>query len=195
MLVGTGAEVFATSQGLKIVEPSYFFSQDRWDSLQRVKDREKSTASQGQAKQALEPVLVFGTVGALALDRHGNLAAGTSTGGMTNKRYGIVGDSPIIGAGTYANSHCAVSATGEGEYFIRFTVARDICFRAEYGDTTVAEAAEEVIHRVLPPKEGGTGGVITLDSNGKVAMPFNTEGMYRGYIRADGKPVIAIYTD
>jgi beta-aspartyl-peptidase (threonine type) len=131
-------------------------------------------------------------VGALALDREGRLAAATSTGGMTNKRFGRIGDSPIIGAGNYADDACAVSGTGHGEYFMRFAVAHDICARARYLDISVKEAAEAVIHEVLPPA-GGTGGVIALDRNGEVTMPFNTEGMYRGYILGDGKPVVEIY--
>jgi beta-aspartyl-peptidase (threonine type) len=150
MLVGEGAEVFAASVGLDIEEPSYFFTQKRWDSLQRVLEREKSARRQDNSERPTDSGYILGTVGALALDKQGNLAAATSTGGMTAKRFGRVGDSPIIGAGTYANENCAVSATGEGEYFIRFTVARDICARAEYQNMTVGEAANEVIHRVLP---------------------------------------------
>ncbi len=195
MLVGEGAEAFAASTGLEIVEPSYFFTQRRWDSLQRLQAREKSVASSLGSTPSTELDPVFGTVGALALDQEGNLAAATSTGGMTNKKFGRIGDSPIIGAGTYANPLCAVSATGEGEYFIRFTVARDVCARSEFLDITVAEAAETIIHKVLPAKEGGTGGVITLDSQGNVSMPFNTAGMYRGFVLADGRPVVAIYAD
>ena len=176
LLAGPGAEDFARSVGLETVEPEYFFTQRRWDSLQNAKEREKK----------------MGTVGALALDRQGHLAAATSTGGTTNKRYGRVGDSPIIGAGTYANELCAVSSTGTGEYFIRNAVAYDICARARYLDQSVGEAAHAVIHEVLEP---GIGGVITLDAGGEVAMPFNTEGMYRGYVLSDGKPIIEIYRD
>ncbi|RYZ44856.1 MAG: isoaspartyl peptidase/L-asparaginase, partial [Myxococcaceae bacterium] len=134
----------------------------------------------------------FGTVGAVALDQEGNLAAGTSTGGMTNKRFGRVGDSPIIGAGTYADERCAVSATGHGEFFIRYTVARDICARVEYQDLPLPEAANVVIHDVLA-KVGGEGGVIAMDHQGNVAMPFNSSGMYRGYIGEDGTPTVAIF--
>jgi beta-aspartyl-peptidase (threonine type) len=176
LLAGPGAEEFAESVGLETVEPDYFFTQRRWDSLQNVKD----------------PKQKMGTVGALALDRQGHLAAATSTGGMTNKRFGRVGDSPIIGAGTYANEFCAVSSTGIGEYFIRSAVAHDICARARYLDQSVGEAAHTVIHEILEP---GIGGVITLDGEGNVAMPFNTEGMYRGYVLNDGKPIIEIYRD
>ncbi|WP_233583380.1 isoaspartyl peptidase/L-asparaginase family protein [Corallococcus sp. CA053C] len=134
----------------------------------------------------------FGTVGAVALDQEGHLAAGTSTGGMTNKRFGRVGDSPIIGAGTYADERCAVSATGHGEFFIRYTVARDICARVEYQDLPLPEAANFVIHDVLV-KAGGEGGVIAMDREGHVAMPFNSSGMYRGYIGEDGTPTVAIF--
>ncbi|RKH48521.1 isoaspartyl peptidase/L-asparaginase [Corallococcus llansteffanensis] len=134
----------------------------------------------------------FGTVGAVALDQDGNLAAGTSTGGMTNKRFGRVGDAPIIGAGTYADERCAVSATGHGEFFIRYTVARDICARVEYQDLPLPEAANFVIHDVLV-KAGGEGGVIAMDRQGHVAMPFNSSGMYRGYIGEDGTPTVAIF--
>lgn len=176
LLTGPGAEAFAESVGLETVEPEYFFTQRRWDSLQAVKARDETK----------------GTVGALALDRQGHLAAATSTGGTTNKRYGRVGDSPIIGAGTYANESCAVSSTGTGEYFIRHAVAYDICARARYLEQPVGEAARTVIHEVLDP---GTGGVITLDAAGNIAMPFNTEGMYRGYVLRDGKPIIQIYRD
>ncbi|MFP2902573.1 isoaspartyl peptidase/L-asparaginase, partial [Corallococcus sp. 4LFB] len=134
----------------------------------------------------------FGTVGAVALDQHGDLAAGTSTGGMTNKRFGRVGDSPIIGAGTYADERCAVSATGHGEFFIRYTVARDICARVEYQDLPLPEAASYVINDVLV-KAGGEGGVIAMDRQGHVAMPFNSSGMYRGSIGEDGTPTVAIF--
>ncbi len=135
----------------------------------------------------------YGTVGAVALDKYGNLAAGTSTGGMTNKMYGRIGDSPIIGAGTYANNKtCAVSCTGHGEYFIRSVVAYDIGALMEYKGMSVKEAADEVVHRKLP-ELGGTGGVIALDANGNFTMPFNTEGMYRGFVKEDGKVEVLIY--
>ena len=200
MLVGEGAEVFAASVGLEIVDPSYFYTQRRWESLERIREQQQvlfdpPNRASGSADRSPCSDCGHGTVGALALDQMGHLAAATSTGGLTNKRYGRIGDSPIIGAGTYANSFCAVSATGQGEYFIRYTVARDICARAEYLKISVAEAAETVIHQVLPEIEGGTGGVITLDAEGNVSMPFNTAGMYRGRISADGRPVIAIYGD
>jgi beta-aspartyl-peptidase (threonine type) len=177
LLAGPGADQFAKEQGLEIRPPEYFFTDRRWKSLQRVKAREAEK---------------HGTVGCVVLDRYGNLAAGTSTGGLTNKRWGRIGDSPIIGAGTYANNHtCAVSGTGQGEYFIRGNVAYDISALMEYKGLNVEEAAEEVINKLTA--RGGSGGVIALDKNGNFAMPFNTEGMYRGYIREDGKPVVFIY--
>ena len=189
MLAGAGADSFAVSQGLELAEPDYFYTERRWEQLQRARDDEKTTKS-GDSRQGSSPYL--GTVGALALDRQGRLAAGTSTGGMTNKRFGRIGDTPIIGAGTWADRECAVSATGHGEYFIRFAVASDICARARYLGISVEAAAEEVIHKVLPAA-GGTGGVITLDHQGGISMPFNTEGMYRGFVHADDDPTIQIY--
>ena len=193
MMIGKGAEIFATSQGLEIVDPTYFWTERRWKELQTALVKEGRESS-----SEMRPVSgdqKFGTVGAVALDREGNLAAGTSTGGMTNKRFGRVGDSPIIGAGTYAsNSSCAVSATGHGEYFIRYTVARDIAARMEFGGMTVAEAANRVVMTTVN-RAGGTGGVIALDRQGNVAMPFNTAGMYRGVIGADGVAHVRIYGD
>jgi beta-aspartyl-peptidase (threonine type) len=148
----------------------------------------------GVANADLATARHFGTVGALALDEQGRLAAGTSTGGMTDKRYGRVGDSPIIGAGTYASAHCAVSGTGWGEYYIRAVAAHDICARVKYAGESVKEAAEKVIDQQIPAA-GGDGGAIALGSDGSVAFPFNTEGMYRGWIGADGVPHVAIYKD
>ena len=192
MLVGPGADRFAASVGLEIVEPDYFFTQRRWDALQQSKADERQ--AQGQVgQQAVDPYARgMGTVGALALDQAGRLAAATSTGGTTNKRWGRVGDSPIIGAGTYADRDCAVSATGTGEYFMRHAVAHDICARARYLELSVGEAAREVVFQVLEP---GIGGVITLDSQGNVAMPFNTQGMYRGYILGSGESRVEIFKD
>jgi L-asparaginase / beta-aspartyl-peptidase len=200
MMVGPGAEKFARDQKMELVDPSYFHTDTRRGQLQKIQDMEKTTPGQPEGKSdSQEQIFIegpkFGTVGAVALDQHGNLAAATSTGGMTNKRYGRVGDSPIIGAGTYAsNSSCAVSATGHGEYFIRSVVAYDIAALMEYKGLTVQQAANEVVLKKLV-QQGGTGGVIALDRNGNFAMPFNTEGMYRGYIRADGKLVVEIYKD
>ena len=187
LLAGEGAEGFAEAQGLEMVENSYFFTQRRWDALKRAKKLEKKESATPEGGG-------FGTVGALALDRSGRLAAGTSTGGLTNKRHGRVGDSPIIGAGTYANDHCAVSGTGQGEFFIRYAVAYDVCARVKYQGVPIREAAETVILDRLK-SVGAEAGAIALDHEGNIAMPFNTEGMYRGYIRGDGKPVVAIYKE
>ena len=178
MLCGAGASEFAREQGLEIVSPDYFFTQRRWDALQEILKKEKS-----------------GTVGCCALDIKGNLAAGTSTGGMSNKRYNRIGDTPVIGAGVYANNNtCAISATGHGEYFIRWTVAHDISALMEYKGLTLKEASELVIHDKLV-KAGGSGGVIGVDSKGNIAMPFNTAGMFRAFATADGKDGVFIYKD
>lgn len=174
MMIGAGAEAFAAGAGIERVEPSYFFTDERWRQLQDKRDEK------------------FGTVGAVALDPTGALAAGTSTGGMTNQRAGRVGDSPIIGAGTYADDGCAVSGTGHGEHFIRHAVARDICARREYLRIPLALAAHQVVMESLV-KANGEGGVIALDRAGNVAMPFNCEGMYRGYIGEDGVPHVTIF--
>ncbi|HZI13334.1 MAG TPA: isoaspartyl peptidase/L-asparaginase [Myxococcus sp.] len=203
MMMGEGAETFAKAQGVELVDPKYFHTEERWQGLQRAlqKEREQQQQQPGQPSSSLQPGYdsvsgdhKFGTVGAVALDQAGNLAAGTSTGGMTNKRFGRVGDAPIIGAGTYADPRCAVSATGHGEYFIRYTVARDICARVEYQELPLPEAAGLVVNDVLV-KAGGEGGVIAMDSQGHVAMPFNSTGMYRGYMGEDGQPHIAIFKD
>jgi beta-aspartyl-peptidase (threonine type) len=193
MMIGRGAELFATKMGLEIVDPSYFWTERRWKSLQNELLKE-----QGQKPQAaleFPEDKKFGTVGAVAVDKDGNVAAATSTGGMTNKQFGRVGDVPIIGAGTYAeNESCAVSATGHGEYFIRWTVAHDIAALVKYRGMTVAAAGDEVIHRKLAPVKG-EGGVIIIDSKGNFAMPFNSSGMYRGWIGVDGVPHVAIYAE
>lgn len=187
-----GAEAFALEQGMELMDPSYFYTDRRWQGLQRALEKEKSQKSATTEPQI--PDSKFGTVGCVALDKNGNLAAGTSTGGMTNKRFGRIGDSPIIGAGTYANNNsCAVSATGHGEFFIRNMVAYDIAAMMSYQSMPVAQAAEAAIEKV--GKMNATGGVIVLDGNGNIAMPFNTEGMYRGYIIAGEKPVIKIYKE
>lgn len=183
-LIGEGAEAFAKAHQIELVDESYFFTEARWQSLQKAKSKESLTEKEKH-----------GTVGAVALDQFGNLAAATSTGGMTNKKFGRVGDSPIIGAGTYAdNETCAVSATGHGEYFIRAVVAHDIAALMRYKNLSVQAAAEEVVMRKLT-KLGGTGGVIAIDRNGNIAMPFNTEGMYRGYKVQGGKTFVAIYKE
>ena len=191
MMTGKGAELFATKMGLEIVDPSYFWTERRWKSLQNELRKETSP----QSALPSDPERKHGTVGAVAVDRAGNLAAATSTGGMTNKQYGRVGDSPIIGAGTFAeNESCAVSATGHGEFFIRWTVAYDIAALMKYRGMTVQAAADEVINKKLKAVEG-EGGVIALDAKGNFAMPFNSEGMYRGWIGADGVPKVSIYKD
>jgi beta-aspartyl-peptidase (threonine type) len=197
LLIGDGADRFAVDQELEVVNPVYFWTPFRWEQLQKALERERDEArgpaSRPQSRGVAAPDRPFGTVGAVALDPHGNLAAGTSTGGMTNKRPGRVGDSPIIGAGTYAdNSTCAVSATGHGEVFIRHAVAYEIGVQMRYARRSVREAARAVLEG-LPPEEGGVGGVIALDAEGNAAMEFNTEGMYRGTITEDGTIEVAIY--
>ncbi|HEY2892659.1 MAG TPA: isoaspartyl peptidase/L-asparaginase [Pirellulales bacterium] len=190
LLVGRGAEVFATRAGLEIVDPAYFWTERRWRDIERIWKKEAERNGQAANSTAAQP---WSTVGAVALDRAGNLAAGTSTGGMTNKMFGRVGDSPIIGAGTYAdNKSCAVSATGHGEYFIRYAVAHDIAALVEYKKLPIEEAAAAVILGKLKPA-GGEGGVIALDAHGNLAMPYNAVGMYRGYVTRDGKIVVLLH--
>jgi beta-aspartyl-peptidase (threonine type) len=189
-LAGEGAMDFAKSLGYEIKDPSYFHDELRYQQWQSIKD-----SNQFQLDHSLKKDAKFGTVGAVALDQDGNIAAATSTGGMTNKKYGRVGDSPMIGAGTYANNKtCAVSCTGSGEFFIRGVVAYDVSAIMEYKGVSLAAAAEEVIHkRIL--EIGGDGGVIAVDTQGNVTMPFNTEGMYRAMMSSDGQKEIAIYKD
>ena len=189
MLVGDGAEAFAKTVGIELVDPSYFRTEERWQQLQQA-----LKAEDAKQTSTLPRAVHYGTVGAVALDTQGRLAAATSTGGMTNKRWGRVGDSPIIGAGTYANAHCAVSATGWGEFYIRATAAHDICARVEYAKQPVAAAANTVVMDIIP-KLGGDGGVIALDADGNFATPFNTDGMYRGWVDRDGKMHIAILAE
>jgi len=227
MMVGDGAEKFAKEQNIELVSEKYFWTQERWDSLQRIikeeKEKEKAAKDAKKVSQTIpdsgfripdskladaktedqRPKTVserelaynkFGTVGAVALDKDGNLAAGTSTGGMTYKKFGRVGDAPIIGAGTYANNAtCAISATGWGEFFIRLGVARDISATMEYRGLPVQQAADSVLNKVKTL--GGDGGVIAIDKFGNIGISFNSEGMYRAYIDSDGKPVIEIYKD
>ncbi len=197
MMAGSGAEKFAAEQKIQMVEEKYFWTQPRWDALQRILKQEKEKLADPAKKVSLieaeKPENKFGTVGAVALDKNGDLAAGTSTGGMTNKKYGRIGDAPIIGAGTYAdNNSCAVSATGWGEFFIRLGVARDISAIMEYQAQTVQLAADRVIKQKLQ-KLGGDGGIIAIDKFGNMAISFNSEGMYRAYINSEGKPVVEIY--
>ena len=182
MLAGKGAEDFARELGLEIADEKYFFTDRRWEALERVR----------QTRAALSDADRHGTVGAVALDGMGNLAAATSTGGNTNKRPGRIGDTPIIGAGTYANNKtCAVSATGDGEFFMRAVAAHDLSALMEYGRMNLAEAARAVIDKVKAL--GGTGGLIAIDRDGNIALPFNTTGMYRGYVDVDDQRLIAIY--
>ncbi|MGC9356200.1 MAG: isoaspartyl peptidase/L-asparaginase family protein, partial [Mariniphaga sp.] len=184
LLSGKGASEFARQQGLEMVKNKYFFTPSRYKSLKRLQKQERERT----------PADNTGTVGCVALDIHGNLCAGTSTGGMTNKKYGRIGDSPIIGAGNYANNKtCAVSCTGHGEYFIRLGVAHDISALMEYKNLEVAEACQEEIRKL--GELSGTGGVIALDANGNIAMEFNTSGMFRGYIKSTGEKEIAIFAD
>jgi beta-aspartyl-peptidase (threonine type) len=196
LMAGEGADRFAISQKLEEVNPVYFWTPHRWKALQEELEREGRESRQRTSAAPSPPSpsdRPLGTVGAVALDRHGNLAAGTSTGGMTNKRYGRVGDSPIIGAGTYAdNATCAVSATGHGEVFIRYAIAHEISALMKYAGRTVQQAAREALQQ-LPHEEGGVGGVIALDAAGNAALEFDTEGMYRGTITEDGTITIGIY--
>lgn len=192
MLSGAGAESFATEKGLEIVDPTYFRTEERWESLQKLLQNENSKkTSQSTIADAYEVDQKFGTVGAVALDKQGNIAAGTSTGGMTNKKWNRIGDAPIIGAGTYANSQVGISGTGWGEYFIRATAARTLAAKMEYQNKSIKIAAQETIDEI--EKLGGDGGLIALDKNGNIAMPFNTAGMYRGAITEDGEIFIEIY--
>jgi len=214
MMVGDGAEKFAKEQNIQLVDEKYFFTQERWDALQKIlkeeKEAEKNKNEKVKSQNLVDEFLMknptyaamtetqrlpenrFGTVGAIALDKDGNLAAGTSTGGMTNKKFGRVGDAPIIGAGTYANNNtCAISATGWGEFFIRVGVARDISALMEYRALPVQQAADMTMKKVQDL--GGDGGVIAIDKFGNIGISFNSEGMYRAYINSDGKPVVEIY--
>lgn len=185
MLVGDGAEAFARSIGISLVDPAYFRTEERWQQLQDARKR-------SSARLPLPRSYYFGTVGAVALDSGGHIAAATSTGGMTNKRWGRVGDAPIIGAGTWADAGCGVSATGWGEFFIRLNVAHDICARVAYRGDALKTAADAVVLQRLP-ELGGDGGVIALDAKGNIAMPFNTKGMYRAWLDADGQRYTAIF--
>jgi L-asparaginase / beta-aspartyl-peptidase len=197
MLVGSGAEEFARMHGLEMADASYFFTKERWDALLRIRDEDPSRTEldHGSRKtiQKKTKEAKFGTVGAVALDRSGHMAAATSTGGMTNKKWGRVGDSPVIGAGTYANQLCAVSCTGWGEFFLRLCVAKTVADLMEYKGYSLLRATNEVIRKKLPAL-GGDGGLVAVDCKGNVALPFNTEGMYRGYVKDNGKIVVEIYT-
>ena len=206
MLIGAGADAFASSVGLEQVDPSFFFTERRWQSLVKQLQKEgrpipprpagAPPAPTGPIAE-IEPFDAhkFGTVGVVALDRAGNIAAGTSTGGTQAKRWGRVGDSPIIGAGTYAsNQSCAVSATGTGEYFIRLTVAREVCALVQYKGLTLQQAADQVIHKELEAIHGD-GGLIAITPDGQLAWSFNTPGMFRAKLFEGGKLQIGIYND
>ena len=198
MMVGEGAETFARQRGVEFVDPKYFYTEERWQQLQRRREEERQSPPPRSAKPGGEKLLLedrkLGTVGAVCLDRAGNLAAGTSTGGLTNKRFGRVGDSPVIGAGTYAsNNTCAVSCTGDGEYFIRAAVAHSVSAAMEHGRLALEEAARLALEKAR--QLGGTGGLIAIDRRGNFATPFNTSGMYRGHIGPDGRPRVSIYRD
>ncbi len=198
LLIGQGAEAFAQSQGLAMEGPEYFHTAHRWQQLQAALAHQQVMLDHdGQHPQGQpEPIdRKFGTVGAVALDAHGHLAAATSTGGMTNKMFGRVGDSPLIGAGTYAcDATAAVSATGAGEFFMRGVVAHDIAARMAYGGLSLAQATQATVREKLDAT-GGCGGVIALDRHGHYQLAFNTEGMYRGVVQGDGEPQISIYRD
>jgi L-asparaginase / beta-aspartyl-peptidase len=193
MLAREGAEEFAQLQGVELVDPSYFHTESRWRALERARAAEAARQSGADTPSADDPASRYGTVGAVALARDGTIAAGTSTGGMTNKRWGRVGDVPIIGAGTYADGQCGVSTTGWGEYFIINVVAHDICARMRYRGITLAQAADEVVWERLEAQQPETGGIISLDAGGNVVMTFNSRGMYRGYIDQDGRVHTAIF--
>lgn len=189
-MVGEGADLFAKAQGIESIEPDYFKTERRWESLQKVKEKEKEIGYESTELSESK----FGTVGAVALDKQGNIVAGTSTGGMTNKRYNRIGDSPVIGAGTYAsNKTCGVSCTGHGEYFIRYAVAHDVSAMMEYGGHSLEQATTHIIQKKLK-QAGGSGGLIALDAQGNISMPFNTAGMYRGYV-TDKEKYIGIYKE
>ena len=205
MLIGEGAESFARSQGVDVTEPSFFHTQRRWDEMQRAKERGESARPNvlGDADDVMAPASAdggpisaegkSGTVGAVALDSAGHLAAATSTGGMANKMWGRVGDSPVIGAGTYASALCAVSCTGWGEYFIRNAIAFDVHARMAYTGATLAEATHAVIFETLQKQVPGSGGMCALDAQGRVELCFNTPGMYRGWTGEDGEPHVGIF--
>ncbi|MUP43780.1 isoaspartyl peptidase/L-asparaginase family protein [Christiangramia aestuarii] len=195
LLSGKGAEQFAKEQGLEIVDPEYFYTEKRYKAMERARERDKEKTNKTAFYDPFIKDEKFGTVGCTALDKDGNLAAGTSTGGMSNKKYNRIGDSPIIGAGTYANNKtCAISSTGWGEYFIRGVVAYDISAMMEYKGLSLQEAASEVIQK-KQPELGGNGGIIAIDHEGNVAMEFNTAGMYRASMNKNGELEIGIYSE
>ena len=190
MMAGRGAEKFAEENGLQIVDPSYFKTEKSWNALQKVLEAEKQKNKTSLSATELK-YSKFGTVGAVALDAKGNIAAGTSTGGMTNKKFGRVGDSPIIGAGTYANQQVGISCTGWGEYYIRNVAAFNVAAKMQYQQKNITDATYETIEEI--GKMGGYGGMIALDNNGNISMPFNTLGMYRGAITDKGETEVYIF--
>jgi len=203
MLSGKGAETFAEQNNIELVPAEYFRTERRWNQIlkvlnekpkqSKINNHKDKVAYQQKTEMIWPDDKKFGTVGAVALDKQGNLAAGTSTGGMTNKQYGRIGDAPIIGAGTYAdNKACAISATGHGEYFIRAAVAHDVCARVLYKKIPLQQAADEVIQQKLATM-GAEGGVVGLSPQGKPIFSFNSSGMYRGYIDTNGKIHTAIF--
>jgi beta-aspartyl-peptidase (threonine type) len=195
LMIGAGAEAFAAEHGLEIVDPAYFHTQARWDQLQKARSEERILLDHDAGPALAQPKdEKRGTVGAVALDRQGNLAAGTSTGGLTNKRWGRVGDSPIVGAGTWAdNRTVAVSATGTGEMFIRSAAAHDVAARVQFAGASPGDAADQTLAEIAAI--AGDGGLIVLDAHGNHAERFNTSGMYRGSIGNDGVPYVAIYRE
>ena len=196
MLMGEGADKFAKLQGCEIMDPSYFYTEHRWKQFQKLKNS-KIVALEHDAENIIDKLedKKFGTVGAVALDIYGDLAAGTSSGGLTNKKFGRIGDSPVIGAGNYANNKtCAISCTGTGEYFLRTLGAYDVSAMMEYKGLSLKEASEHLIYKKFI-EIGGDGGLVGVDSLGNVTMPFNTDGMYRGFIKEDGDPKVFIYKD
>ncbi len=189
-LAGEGALQFAAKNGYSLEDPDYFYDAVRYQQWQNIKDSDTFQLDHSVKKEGK-----FGTVGAVALDVHGNIAAATSTGGMTNKKWGRVGDSPMIGAGTYANNQtCAVSCTGSGEFFIRGVVAYDVSCLMEYKGLSLEAAAKEVIQNRIV-KIGGDGGLIAVDTKGNITMPFNTEGMYRAFKISNGDTGVKIYKE
>ena len=192
MRAGAGAEAFADSRPeIERVENAWFDTEHRRRALEQAREKEARDRNAGIDDGDAGPAY-FGTVGAVALDAHGHIAAGTSTGGMTNKRFGRIGDSPVIGAGTWADDRCGVSGTGWGEFYIRNAVAHDICARVAYRGDSLVEAADEVVNRIVPAA-GGDGGAIALDRDGNIAMPFNSGSMFRGWIGPDGSRGTAIH--
>jgi beta-aspartyl-peptidase (threonine type) len=193
-VIGEGAENLVKKYGIEFEEPAYFYEEKRWQQLQKVKGSEIQQLDHTEI-ETTEGDHKYGTVGAVALDTYGNLAAGSSTGGLTNKKPGRVGDSPVIGAGTYANNQtCAVAATGEGEYFIRAVVGHDISALMEYKGWTIQQATQEVIANKMT-QLGGRGGVISIDKEANISIVFNTKGMYRAFVKQDEKPEVLIYKE